>query len=137
MNTRHQTELGRDEALRLLGSVRVGRIVFTEHALPAIRPVNHILDHGDVIILSHTGAALTSSVNTVVAYEADRIDPADHTGWSVTITGVARQVTDPDAVRRYEHTLPSWVGQNLDQVLRIHPELVTGFTLTKGTASHG
>ena len=132
MNTRHLTNLDRDEALNLLGSVDIGRIVFTDQALPAIRPVNHILDDGDVIIRSHSGAALTSSINTVVAYEADVIDPQAHTGWSVIITGIARRVTDTDAIARYERILLPWVDRHMDHVLRIHPEFVTGFTLTDG-----
>ncbi|TNC28035.1 pyridoxamine 5'-phosphate oxidase family protein [Amycolatopsis alkalitolerans] len=132
-HTRQMTELGRAEALRLLGSVELGRIVFTADALPAIRPVNHILDDGDVIIRSHTGAALTSSINAVVAYEADDIDPDTHIGWSVVVTGIARKVTDPDAIARYEQLLTPWADQHMDQVLRIHPEFITGFTLTDGT----
>lgn len=130
MTTKQLTELGRDEALRLLGTVGLGRVVFTEHALPAIRPVNHIVDGGDIIIRSHRGAALTSSVNTVVAYEADEIDADEHTGWSVIVTGIARKVTDPATVARYEALLRPWVDQQMDQVLRIHPEFVTGFTLS-------
>lgn len=130
MNTKQLTELDRDEALRLLGTVGLGRVVFTEHALPAIRPVNHIVDDGDVIIRSHRGATLTSSVDTVVAYEADEIDTDEHTGWSVIVTGIARRVTDPASVARYETLLRPWVDQHMDQVLRIHPEFVTGFTLT-------
>ncbi|MGC0342598.1 hypothetical protein RKD20_007632 [Streptomyces sp. SLBN-8D4] len=43
-------ELGSVEALRLLGSVSLGRIVFTRHALPTVRPVNHVLDGGDIVI---------------------------------------------------------------------------------------
>ncbi|WP_236794999.1 pyridoxamine 5'-phosphate oxidase family protein [Amycolatopsis sp. GM8] len=133
INARHLTDLDRDEALRLLGSVSLGRIVFTDEALPAIRPVNHILDGGDVIMRSHTGATLDSSINTVVAYEANDIHPDEHTGWSVVVTGIARKVTNRDAVARYEHLLRPWVDQHMDQVLRIHPEFVTGFTLTDGT----
>ena len=41
------TELTRGESLRLLGSVPLGRIVFTLHAMPAIRLVNHLLDGED------------------------------------------------------------------------------------------
>ncbi|MFD2420438.1 pyridoxamine 5'-phosphate oxidase family protein [Amycolatopsis pigmentata] len=133
MNTRHLTQLDRDDALKLLAGVGFGRIVFTEHALPAIRPINHVIDDGDVIIRSHAGAALNSSVNTVVAYEADDIDPLTHTGWSVIVTGIARAVTDPDAITRYERILRPWVDHAMDRVLRIHPEFVTGFTLTDGT----
>jgi hypothetical protein len=44
------TELTRGQSLCLLASVRLGRIVFTHRALPAIRPVNHILDGEDIVI---------------------------------------------------------------------------------------
>lgn len=82
---RRSTDLDSAEALRLLGSVSLGRIVFTRHALPAVRPVNHILDDGHIVIRTHEGAALTSYARrncgpgVVVAYEADAIDPDTHT----------------------------------------------------------
>jgi hypothetical protein len=47
---RRLTELTRAQAMRLLASVPLGRIVFTHHALPAIRPVNHVIDGDDIII---------------------------------------------------------------------------------------
>jgi hypothetical protein len=43
--------------------------------MPAIRPANHL------------------------------IDPVRHTGWSVIATGMARLVTDPAAISRYQQTL--------------------------------
>ena len=68
------------EALRLLASVSYGRVVFTLKSLPAIRPVNHLLDDGRIIIrtrlTSAISAAMRSSDGVVVAYEADSIDPA-------------------------------------------------------------
>jgi len=130
MNARQVAELGRDEALALLASVDLGRIVFTEHALPAIRPVNHILDGEDVIIRTHPAAALKASINTVVAYEADDIDTKTRTGWGVIVTGVVRAVSDPEAVARYERVLHPWADSTMDQILRIHAELVTGFAVT-------
>ena len=36
-------QLNRSEALKLLGSVSLGRLVFTHQALPAVRPVNHLV----------------------------------------------------------------------------------------------
>jgi hypothetical protein len=47
---REVIELGRGEAMRLLASVGYGRVVFTRDALPAIRPVNHLVDPGRVIV---------------------------------------------------------------------------------------
>lgn len=123
--------LGRAEALRLLGSVAVGRIVFTEQALPTIRPVNHHLDKGVIVLRTNAGAALMSSVDTVVAYEADHLDPGEQSvSWSVIATGYLRRITAPEAVARYERILRPWVSETMDQVLRIQPAMVTGFTLT-------
>ncbi len=55
MGGARRTQLGRAEALRLLGSVPVGRIVFTARALPAICPVTHVPHGGEVIIRSNLG----------------------------------------------------------------------------------
>ena len=133
---RRSIELDRDEALRLLGSVPLGRIVFTRHALPTIRPVNHVLDHGDIVIRTHEGAALTSHTRqadgpgVVVAYEADAIDPDTHLGWSVVATGYAQLVTDPRELARYQELLRPWVEQTMDYAVRIRPDLITGIRLT-------
>jgi hypothetical protein len=139
---RRSVGLDGDEALRLLGSVSVGRIVFTRHALPTIRPVNHLLDNGDIVIRTHEGAALTSrtrksdDAGVVVAYEADDIDPDTHLGWSVVVTGYARLVTDPHELVRYRALLHPWVqDQTMDHAVRIHPDLVTGVRLIAADGS--
>ena len=130
---RQLTELDRAEALRLLGSVSLGRIVFTQRAMPAVRPVNHILDSTGIIIRSHSGAAIISEADTargaVVAYEADNINPNYLLGWSVVVTGIARLVRDPAELARYREALLPWVDREMDQVIRIQPDVVTGFHL--------
>lgn len=134
---RRMVELSRAEALALLASVSLGRIVFTERALPTIRPVNHLLDEsGEIVIRTHAGAALTmqseraGAGGVVVAYEAEAIDPVTHLGWSVTVTGYARLVRDPHELTRYQRLLEPWVDQTMDYAVRIRPDLVTGFRLT-------
>lgn len=124
-------ELTRDESLRLLQSVSLGRIVFSHHALPAVRPVNHLVADGDVIIRTHLGSAVMDAAHqgVVVAYEADDIDPASHLGWSVVVVGVAQVITDPDQLRRFERELQPWIDRPMNQVIRIRPELVTGYQL--------
>ncbi|MFI1105165.1 pyridoxamine 5'-phosphate oxidase family protein [Streptomyces melanogenes] len=127
--------LDRDAALRLLGSVSLGRIVFTRHALPAVRPVNHALVEGDLVIRTHGDTALThyarptGGQGAVVAYEADDIDPDTHLGWSVIVTGYARLVTDAQELARYQQLLRPWGTRHMDQAVRIHPDLVTGVLL--------
>ncbi|MFE2143447.1 pyridoxamine 5'-phosphate oxidase family protein [Streptomyces sp. NPDC059456] len=132
---RHMRELDRAEALRLLATVSLGRIVFTRHALPAVRPVNHVVDGEDIVIRIHEGGALASLVapvdapGVVVAYEADVIDPDTHLGWSVVVTGYASPVTDAGEADRYAELVHPWVGQAMTRALRIRPDLVTGFRL--------
>ncbi|MFF4779957.1 pyridoxamine 5'-phosphate oxidase family protein [Streptomyces griseorubiginosus] len=133
---RRSTGIDSVEALRLLGSVSFGRIVFTQQALPTIRPVNHVLADGDIVIRTHAGAALTAQtrqardLGVVVAYEADDIDPDTHLGWSVVVTGYARLISDPEELARYQALLRPWAEQTMDYAVRIRPDLVTGIRLT-------
>lgn len=128
-------ELDRTQALTLLASVGYGRVVFTLHALPAIRPVNHLVDNGKIIICTWLTEKITQAItppaDTVVAYQADVIDPIQREGWSVVVTGIARPITDPQRVTRYEQLLHPWIDAIIDTVIGIQPEIVTGFRLTK------
>ncbi|MEU8247737.1 pyridoxamine 5'-phosphate oxidase family protein [Nonomuraea sp. NPDC048916] len=129
-------KLTEQESLELLGSVTLGRVVFTQQALPAIRPVNHIVDEEAVIIRSHLGAAIVSQSagrgGSVVAYEAENLDPVEHLGWSVIVTGTARLVTEPAAVTRYRTMLRPWVDREMDEVISIQVEMITGIRLVDG-----
>ncbi|GAA1033626.1 pyridoxamine 5'-phosphate oxidase family protein [Virgisporangium ochraceum] len=123
--------LDAEECMARLASVPFGRVVFTHRALPAIRPVNHIVDRGQVIIRTNLGTAIGSAAGrgTVVAYEADAIDPVTRTGWSVVVTGVAQVITEPDEVARYQGLLDAWVDGERNSVIRIPAELVSGYEL--------
>lgn len=125
---RRLVKLTRDESLRLLGSMSFGRIVFTQHALPAVRPINHLVEDDAIIIRTDLGAGLARG-DTVVAYEADDIDQDDHLGWSVIVTGFASPVTDPQEVARYTKRLRPWVNGHHTETIRIEPELITGYRL--------
>ncbi|HTR93880.1 MAG TPA: pyridoxamine 5'-phosphate oxidase family protein [Trebonia sp.] len=140
-------ELTTGECWQLLASVPIGRVVFTHRAMPAIRPVNHLVEGRTIIIRTHLGAAIASRAaapsgtgagydsgrdgeqGSVVCYEADQIDPARHTGWSVIVTGLARLVTDPGAIARYADTLEPWMAGDMNQVVAIEPRLVSGIRL--------
>jgi len=125
--------LTRTEALQLLGSVPLGRVVFTHQALPAIRPVNHLLDGNGIVIRTDGGSALARSIaargDLVVAYEADMIDHATQLGWSVIVVGRAGKVEDDQAAAGYLRRLQPWVAGSFDEVLRIEAEIVDGFRL--------
>ncbi|UQW99824.1 pyridoxamine 5'-phosphate oxidase family protein [Streptomyces sp. RerS4] len=139
MPRRQMEELSADEALRLLGTVELGRIVFTRHALPAVRPVNHLLDAGDIIVQVQDGLTLAAllaaqgDAGVVVAYEADFIDQGERLGWSVVATGYATAVTAPSEIERYAHLLQPWVEGTASGAIRIRPDLITGFRLREGS----
>jgi Pyridoxamine 5'-phosphate oxidase len=120
--------LNRRQCLDLLQSVRVGRLVFTEDALPAVQPVNFRLWRDDVVIRVAGGAKLAAAAqNLVVAFEADELDPDLRTGWSVTVVGHAEQITDVDELVEISGTfLQPWVDGQRDYFLRIRVEKMTG-----------
>ena len=127
-------ELAPREALRLLATVAMGRVAFTARALPAILAVSHLVDGADVIIRADGRATITpasvSEPQSIVAYQADLINPDSRSGWSVTVVGPARQVVSPREAARYREILRSWPAAGAsDQVIAIRADLVTGFRI--------
>jgi nitroimidazol reductase NimA-like FMN-containing flavoprotein (pyridoxamine 5'-phosphate oxidase superfamily) len=123
-------ELTREDSLCRLAEATYGRIVFTEKAMPAIRPINHIVADGTVIVRTRLGNRPLGPRGVVVAYEADDIDPVEHRGWSVIVTGLAAPVQDSDEVTRFEQLLRPWVNGCPDnEIIRIEPRFVTGYQL--------
>ncbi|WP_344245741.1 pyridoxamine 5'-phosphate oxidase family protein [Actinocorallia libanotica] len=120
--------LDQRECLRLLASVPVGRVAFTERALPAIQPVNFVLDGTDVILRTNVGSKLGLAIRrAVVAFEADDFDTERGSGWSVTLLGEARAVTDPaEAERLSRLPLPAWAPGPRDRYIRISGRYVSG-----------
>ena len=129
---RRLEQLSRREALQLLGTVSIGRLVFTHQALPAIRPVNHLVEGESIIVRATAGAAITAAAGrsgVVVAYEADAIDSDSRLGWSVIVVGTARLMTDEHAAARYRARLRPWIAGAVDDVITISAELITGYRL--------
>jgi hypothetical protein len=121
-------QLSRGECLRLVGQVPLGRIVYTRQALPAVELVNFTLDNGDIVIRTDASGKLAAATRgAVVAFEADSVDIAAHAGWSVTIVGYSRAVTDGAEIRRLEQTGPEpWAPGERDHFIRISPTIVNG-----------
>lgn len=88
-------ELERAECLRLLAGGSVGRVVFTDAAMPAALPVNYVVDDEEVVFRTGRSGRLAATVpGNVVAFEADDIDVSIGTGWSVLGVGEAYEVCD-------------------------------------------
>ncbi|NEA30046.1 pyridoxamine 5'-phosphate oxidase family protein [Actinomadura bangladeshensis] len=121
--------LGREECLALLRSAPVGRVVYTDQALPAIQPVTFVLDGDEaVVIRTAPGSKFDAALRgAIVAFEVDAFDPAARTGWSVTAVGQARAVTDPaEAARVARLPLRPWAPGPRDHFIRVPLWRVTG-----------
>ena len=83
-------ELTRDECLRLVATLPVGRIaVNAATGPPHVLPVNYVLD-GDVIVFrTDPGTKLSVLRRRPVTFQTDLVDPVHRTGWSVSIKGWA------------------------------------------------
>ena len=123
--------LGRDDCMRLLGSVAIGRIVFTARALPAVAPVNYAMVDGEIVVRTGAGSKLDAAVaNSVVAFEADQIDVDRREGWSVVVVGQARVITDPDRIALLDALdLQCWLVGDRSNYVAVRPELVSGRVL--------
>ncbi|MGK4584310.1 pyridoxamine 5'-phosphate oxidase family protein [Kitasatospora sp. HPMI-4] len=124
--------LSEAECLRLLGTVPIGRVVYTEHALPAVRPVAfEVGPDGRLLLALDAGAAVARALDgTVAAFQADRLDPVTGTGWSVLVHG--RTETVRDAVAHGHPPLPAprpTVPAREQRLVRLAPELVSGHRL--------
>lgn len=129
MTKGHELEdLNRRQCLDLLQGVRVGRLVFTEDALPAVQPVNFRLWHDDVVIRVAGGPKLAAATdNQVVAFQSDELDADLRTGWSVTVVGHAEPITDVDELLEVAGTfIQPWVDGRRDHFVRIRTEKMTG-----------
>jgi hypothetical protein len=120
--------LPREESLELLGSVPIGRMVYTRQALPAVDPVNFALSSGEIVIRSGTGRTLAAAARgDVVAFEADTLDAVARCGWSVTVIGRSRQASDPEEISRLLRLpLVSWTPGEKDHFICIGTEIVNG-----------
>ena len=125
------TELGREQCLRLLAGGVVGRVVFTEAALPAAHPVSYLLDGEEVVFCTANGGKLAAAtLQRVVAFQVDEIDPEGRTGWSVLGVGQAYEVTDPRRLAELTDRMPDpWLANRAGHTVAIPLKRLTGRVL--------
>jgi uncharacterized protein len=82
------------ECLRLLTTARLGRLGFTDGALPAIVPVPIALEENALVIPAREGNWVVGAMRgSVVAVAVDCYDVDERTGWGVTVIGPSRVLT--------------------------------------------
>lgn len=128
-------ELSRRECLKLLSTSPVGRIVYTARGLPAVLPVNFLVEPGadgaeggDALVCCVHGGWLLAPVDyAVVALQADRVDRGMDGGWWVTVVGRAEPVLDAweATTLRADSRWPRPLDES-EGFLRLRPEVSSG-----------
>jgi hypothetical protein len=122
-------EVSGAEALWLLEAAQLGRLVFVQRDVTVVRPARHVWEYGRLIVRTPVQSA---AVPPTVAYQVDDIRETAGTGWTVTATGPAEVITDPDEAAHHRRTLSGWTHGPHDTLVRVHPQTVTGFRLVRG-----
>jgi nitroimidazol reductase NimA-like FMN-containing flavoprotein (pyridoxamine 5'-phosphate oxidase superfamily) len=120
--------LSTEECVRLLSKAPVGRIVYTDRALPAVQPVTFVVDGWSIVIRTAPRSRLAVAVTrAVVAFEVDEFtDAPDRTGWSVVAVGRAEEVPPEDFPAVQRLGLRPWVAGARDHYLRVAIEIISG-----------
>ncbi|WP_368077777.1 pyridoxamine 5'-phosphate oxidase family protein [Rhodococcus aetherivorans] len=118
------------ECMALLRSVRTGRLLHSDHALPAVRPVTFAAPDGEVVVPTGGDRWYERFHGTVLAFQAEQFDPATRTGWSVVALGHARLVHGTDGLIGFDDAaVAPWQGRPEDRYLVIDAEHVSGLRL--------
>ncbi|WCO66546.1 pyridoxamine 5'-phosphate oxidase family protein [Iamia majanohamensis] len=126
--------LSRPQCLALLAGASLGRVGVTVDALPVVLPVGFCLADDRILIRTSPGTKLAAALRgSVVAFEADDVDPLYHAGWSVLVTGIARTAGEGEVAPALDGArIPRWAPQGEDRVVAISTDVVTGRRLVAG-----
>lgn len=121
-------ELSEDECWRRLRSEEVGRLAVSVGGYPDIFPVNYRVWEGSIVVRTEAGTKLAAAtLGHAVAFEIDQVDRAAKSGWSVVVSGTAREPEHlEDVVELDELDLDIWVSTPKSRWLVITPESITG-----------
>ena len=72
-----------------------------------------------------------AQAHTVVAFEVDRFDEIERSGWSVLVIGIVREVHDAAVIERARHAgLRPLVPGERSHLVQIGPEFISGRRIT-------
>jgi nitroimidazol reductase NimA-like FMN-containing flavoprotein (pyridoxamine 5'-phosphate oxidase superfamily) len=124
------------ECRRLLATASIGRIAFTEEAMPVIQPASFALSGENVLIPTGLGSKMAAgSRGAVLAFEVDDFDLTQRTGWNVTVIGPSRLISDPGQVTALDAlgALP-WAPATMHCYIALHMAVVRGRRISSAEA---
>jgi nitroimidazol reductase NimA-like FMN-containing flavoprotein (pyridoxamine 5'-phosphate oxidase superfamily) len=128
--------LDREQCLRLLAQVPVGRVAVVDDGGPVVLPVNHRLvrtvgpearEAVWVLMRTAVGSTLDRQGLTPAAFQADGIDEYHRRGWSVLARGVLHHLDTPSAAWLAEHCRPEpWLVGPLERWIGLEVTAISG-----------
>ncbi|MDT7700130.1 MAG: hypothetical protein QOJ30_2455 [Pseudonocardiales bacterium] len=121
-------DLDRSQCLDLLRGTVIGRVVFTDSALPAAQPVTYLLDGEEIVFRTGQGTKLAAAArNAVIAFEVDDLDVDTRTGWSVLGVGRSYEVTEPRRWADLAARMPEpWIPASVAHVIAVPLSRLSG-----------
>ncbi|MEV8099896.1 pyridoxamine 5'-phosphate oxidase family protein [Kitasatospora sp. NPDC085879] len=121
-------QLAPAECWAKLASGGIGRVVLSTADGPVALPVNFRVLDGSVVYRTAEGSSVCPEAGAPLAFEADRVDEALSSGWSVLVKGTAVRLDEPAVVEHLVHRgrPDPWVGEGRDVWIRIRTSSVTG-----------
>ena len=124
-------DVPREECLRLLASHSFGRLaVSMGDRAPVLRPINYLFDETSqsVVFRTAVGSGFHALLRSAEAtFEIDGIEDLARTGWSVIMSGVTDEVTNPNEISRLDGlALDSWAPGDKAHWMRIRALTVSG-----------
>lgn len=111
-----------------LKTAEVGRLCYTESAMPVIRPVPFRVDGTSVITAVSATAALREAFRrpSIVAFEVGEWKPGERRGWSVQAVGRAQAKSPLTVADDVQRALAPWTDGAPAQFVCFKPTILTG-----------
>lgn len=117
------------DCIELITSTPVGRVGFLSEGAPLVLPVNFAWFEDTIVFRTLEGKKLAAAAEgQTVCFEVDAWNAHDHSGWSVVVTGGAREVTGWAEAEQLENIgLVSWAHEKWRPIwVRIDPTNISG-----------
>lgn len=128
-------ELSYSECEALLRAGVAGRVALSTPTGPQIFPLNYSVVDSTIIVRTSAYSVLgTYGRDSILAFEVDHFDHANHRGWSVVARGRAEMVQDPTEIKHIRSVWEPrpWASGARTLFLRIRWTELTGRQLGTG-----
>ncbi|MFT5443127.1 MAG: nitroimidazol reductase NimA-like FMN-containing flavoprotein [Myxococcota bacterium] len=123
--------LGLAECHRLLSATSVGCMGLPTSGAPELRPVNFVLDEGAIVFRTGAGKILEAGrCGLPASLQAFAIEPLEHTGWSVMVSGKLSEL--PTNERTLRLPLRPWASGKKDSFVRLSMRHISGVRIQPG-----